>query len=133
MRKYLISLAAVAISLLCVNAYAQSIGDVFSPIAKYIERGDAESLSAWFADNLEISIFSRTTDTSRNQAKQIMKSFFKSYTPRAFEISHKAGRPNMKYALGLLNAGGEMFQVTIFVGIKDAEYKIQQMKIERID
>lgn len=127
------SLAAVAISLLCVNAYAQSTGDVFSPITKYIERGDAESLSAWFADNLEISIFSRTTDTSRNQAKQIMKSFFKSYTPRAFEISHKAGRPNMKYALGLLNAGGEMFQVTIFVGIKDAEYKIQQMKIERID
>lgn len=133
MRKYLISLAAVAISLLCVNAHAQSTGDVFSPITKYIERGDAESLSAWFADNLEISIFSRTTDTSRNQAKQIMKSFFKSYTPRAFEISHKAGRPNMKYALGLLNAGGEMFQVTIFVGIKDAEYKIQQMKIERID
>lgn len=133
MRKYLILLAAVAISLLCVNAYAQSTGDVFSPITKYIERGDAESLSAWFADNLEISIFSRTTDTSRNQAKQIMKSFFKSYTPRAFEISHKAGRPNMKYALGLLNAGGEMFQVTIFVGIKDAEYKIQQMKIERID
>jgi hypothetical protein len=99
----------------------------------YFEKGDAESLSAWFADNLEISIFSRTTDTSRNQAKQIMKSFFKSYTPRSFEISHKAGRPNMKYALGVLTAGGEIFQVTIFVGIKDSEYKIQQMKIERID
>jgi hypothetical protein len=39
----------------------------------------------------------------------------------------------MKYALGILTAGGEMFQVTIFVGIKDSEYKIQQMKIERID
>jgi hypothetical protein len=133
MRKYLVSIVVAAASLFCVNTYAQNTGDVFSPIVKYIERGDAESLSAWFADNLEISIFSRTTDTSRNQAKQIMKSFFKSYTPRAFEISHKAGRPNMKYALGILTAGGEMFQVTIFVGIKEAEYKIQQMKIERID
>jgi hypothetical protein len=26
-----------------------------------------------------------------------------------------------------------MFLVTIFVGYKDAEYKIQQFKIERID
>jgi hypothetical protein len=39
----------------------------------------------------------------------------------------------MKYALGTLTAGGEMFLVTIFVGYKDAEYKIQQLKVERID
>ena len=133
MKKYLISLAVFAATLFGVNASGQAPGDVFAPIAKYLEKGDVESLSAWFADNLEVSIFSRTSDTSRNQAKQIVKSFFKSYTPRTFIISHKAGRPNMKYALGILNAGGEMFQVTIFVGLKDSEYKIQQMKIERID
>ena len=103
------------------------------PISKYLERGDAESLSAWFSDNLEVSIFARTNDASRNQARQIMKSFFKSHTPRSFRISHKAGRPNMKYALGILSAGGEMFQVTIFVGLEDEEYRIQQLKIERID
>ena len=120
--------------LLCAIVFAQDKGyDVFNPISKYIAQGDADKLSAWFSDNLEVTIFAMSNDASRNQARQIMKSFFKSYTPRAFEISHKAGRPNMKYALGLLNAGGEMFQVTIFVGIKEAEYKIQQMKIERID
>jgi outer membrane lipoprotein-sorting protein len=107
--------------------------DVFTPIAKYMALGDAERLSAWFSDNLDVTIFSTSNYSSRSQSRQIMKSFFKSYTPRAFEISHKAGRPNMKYALGILTAGGEMFQVTIFVGIKDSEYKIQQMKIERID
>ena len=133
MKKYFILLAVAAATLFGVSASAQTAGDVFSPIAKYLEKGDVESLSAWFADNLEISIFSRTSDTSRNQAKQIVKSFFKTYSPRTFVISHKAGRPNMKYALGVLTAGGEMFNVTIFVGLKDSEYKIQQMKIERID
>ena len=40
----------------------------------------------------------------------------------------------MKSALGILNAGGEMFLVTIFVKMKDdAEYRIQQLKIERLD
>ena len=133
MKKFMSVLAVAAVSVFSMCASAQTARDVFVPISKYIELGDAESLSAWFSDNLEVSIFSKTNDASRNQAKQIMKSFFKSYTPRSFRVSHKAGRPNMKYALGVLSAGGEVFQVTIFVGLKDSEYKIQQLKIERID
>lgn len=93
--------------------------------------GDAEKLSAWFDDNLEISIISNTSDSSKNQAKQILKSFFESYSPREFNISHTAGRANMKYALGRLNAGGENFEVTIFVSFKKELYRIQQLKIQR--
>ena len=117
----------------CVNVQAQEEErDVFVPIAKYIVHGDAESLSAWFADNLEISVVSPLSNCSKNQAKLVMKSFFENYTPRSFEISHKAGRPNMKYALGVLNAGGENFNITIFVRSKGKDYLIQQLKIERI-
>lgn len=117
-----------------VTVHAQGEGyDVFTPIAKYIAAGDADKLSAWFSDNLEITIFSSTNDSSRNQACQIMKSFFRSYTPRSFEITHMAGRTNMKYALGTLTAGGEIFIVTIFVGFKGSSYNIQHLKIERPD
>lgn len=116
------------------DASAQSKGyEVFTPISKYLGQGDAEKLSAWFSDNLEVTIFSNTNDYSRNQACQLMKSFYKSYTPRSFEIAHKAGRGNMKYALGTLNAGGEHFMVTIFVGYKDSSYRIQHLKIERME
>jgi hypothetical protein len=132
MKKYILALTAMLTFLSSTKGQDVSY-DVFIPISKYIEMGDADKLSAWFSDNLEVTIFSNSNDTSRNQAKQIIKSFFKSYTPRTFKISHKAGRPNMKYALGTLTAGGEMILVTIFVGYKDAEYKIQQFKIERID
>ena len=125
---------AVAAALMSgLNLSAQDNGyDVFNPISKYMAMGDAEKLSAWFSDNLEITIFSDSNDSSRNQARQIMRSFFKTYTPRNFEISHKAGRSNMKYALGTLNAGGEMFLVTIFVSLKENSYKIQQINIERL-
>lgn len=117
-----------------IGVCAQDSGyDVFHPISKYFGRGDAEKLSAWFSDNLEITVFSDSNDSSRNQAKQILKSFFNSYTPRSFEITHKAGRSNMKYALGTLNAGGEVFLVTIFVNYKDSGYKIQHLKIEQVD
>ena len=124
---------ALATVLSCAGISAQDKGyDVFNPIAKYIAAGDADKLSAWFSDNLEVTIFSSSNDSSRSQARQIMRSFFKSYTPRSFDISHKAGRSNMKYALGTLNAGGEMFLVTLFVSLKDNSYKIQQIKIERL-
>ena len=42
-------------------------------------------------------------------------------------------RSNMKYALGTLNAGGEMFTVTIFVNYTDTDYRIQHLKIERMN
>ena len=125
-------LASVAF-MLCLSATAGGDSyDVFVPISKYLSAGDSESLSAWFADNLEISIMSSTNDSSRNQAKQILKSFFASHTPRSFEINHTASRSNSKYALGYLNAGGELFEVTIFVSKDKDRYKIQQLKIDRI-
>lgn len=131
----MIGVIAAAVALFaCAEASAQDNSyDVFNPISKYIATGDAEKLSAWFSDNLEITIFSSTSDYSRNQACQVLKSFFKSYTPRSFEIAHKAGRGNMKYALGTLTAGGEHFLVTIFVGYKGSSYKIQHLKIERME
>lgn len=118
--------------LLCLSADAQDQSyDVFVPITKYISQGNAENLSAWFADNLEITVLSRSSNASKNQAKQILKSFFDDHTPRSFEITHTAGKGNMKYALGTLIAGGERFVITIFVNYDSDSYKIQQLKIDR--
>ena len=119
--------------LFAVTLHAQNAGyDVFNPISKYLTQGDAEKLSAWFDSNLEISILSQASNSSRNQARQIVKSFFEAHTPRSFEISHTAGQDNKKYALGTLNAGGENFLVTIFVNNSKDSYKIQLLKIERV-
>ncbi len=111
------------------TSYAKEY-DVFVPIAKYIREGDAKKLSAWFADNLELSILGKANDCSDKQAQQIMKSFFNTYTPRSFDIKHKAGSSNKKYAIGNLKAGGKVFLVTIFVNFCKDEYQIQHIKIE---
>lgn len=128
-----IAAAIMPAMLLCAQAQAQSErNDVFTPIGKYMVKGDADCLSAWFDDNLEVCVASQESNASRAQAKQILKTFFDAYTPRSFDITHTAERANMKYALGNLNAGGETFTVTIFVSAKSDGYKIQQLKIERL-
>jgi len=129
MIKKLISVILLVLLSLVLSAQDNSYG-VFLPIAKYIEEGDARKLSAWFADNLEISVVYGSGTSSRKQARQILKSFFEKNHPSSFVIEHKASRANMKYALGRLVAGGERFDVTIFVGYKDGDYRIQQLKIE---
>ena len=74
--------AAVVAIFNCADMSAQdSSYDVFNPISKYLACGDAEKLSAWFSDNLEVTIFSNSNDSSRNQARQIMKSFFRFLKP----------------------------------------------------
>ena len=131
----LVKIFAVAPALfmgLGMSSSAQDF-DIFTPIAKYIRIGDADKLSAWFADNLDVEVIARSGDSSRSQARQIMKSFFSAYNPSAFDITHQADKSNMKYALGILNAGGERFVVTIFVNYNKGSFQIQQLKIERVD
>ena len=71
--KRLIILLVAALLLALTALSAQDKGyDVFVPIGKYIAQGDAGSLSAWFADNLEVSIISTTRNCSKTQARQIV-------------------------------------------------------------
>lgn len=132
--KFVLKLTVCFLALsLCVKAGAQSKDcDVFNPIGKYLAKGNVEALSAWFDDNLEVDVLSRSSNASKAQARQIMKTFFDLHTPQNFGITHTTGRSNMKYAIGQLTAGGETFNVTIFVSCKDGTYRIQQIKIERI-
>lgn len=132
--QHLLKIAAILLpTLFCGRLTAQPAGyDVFIPISKYMAQGNADNLSAWFDDNLEIAVISQGSNASKAQARQIVKDFFESHTPRSFEVNHTAGRDNMKYALGTLNAGGENYSVTIFVSNEGKRFKIQQLKIERL-
>ena len=105
--------------------------DVFTPIGKYLQAGDCEKLSAWFADNLELDMLGAVNNCTRNQAKLIMKNFFANYTPKKFTIIHKSGKAPMKYAVGSLNAGGERFRVILYVKTYDEKSYIEQLKVER--
>ena len=124
--------AVLLVLAFCLNTKAQSQGgDVFIPIAKYIQKGDADKLSAWFAKNLEIDIFGNSTECSQTQATQIMKNFFSQYTPKSFVIIHKSGNPPMKYAIGTLKTGSENLRVTLLVRTNPYTPQILRIRIER--
>ncbi len=124
-------LALVPIIFLATNAFGQKNADVFVPIGKYIQMGNSDKLSAWFANNLELDILGSVSSCSKVQATQIMKDFFVKYTPKSFSIVHKSGKAPLTYAIGNLSAGGEVFRVTLFVMTQEKGNQIQQLRIER--
>ena len=114
-----------------VSAQSHSEQDVFVPIAKYIQNGDSDKLSAWFAQNLEVDILGTVNVCSKTQAKQIIKEFFSNYSPKSFNIAYRSGKAPMKYAIGNLSAGGSKFRVTLFVKTQDDGNFIQQIRVEK--
>jgi len=146
MSKYLHTVCVAFALLLCLKANAQAQfmtststrtqpqGEfsVFTSITKYLAAGDEVALSSWFADNLDVTVLSTSRNCSKKQAREILRNFFASNTPRSFQVSHRASEANKKYLIGLLNAGGELFQVTIYATSSGQEtYKIQQLNISR--
>ena len=129
MRKLIFALAALI--MFAGNIYGQKTADVFVPIGKYLQGGNSEKLSAWFANNMELDILGSVSSCSKVQATQIMKDFFVKYTPKSFSIVHKSGKAPLTYASGTLSAGGEMFRVTLFVMTQENGNQIQQLRIER--
>ena len=133
--KTLLLVLLLSVPLVCLQSAPHlpqhSGGDVFIPIAKYIQKGDADRLSAWFARNLEIEIFGKQTECSHVQAKQIMKNFFAQYSPKSFSIIHKSGNPPMKYAIGTLSTGSENLRIVLLVRTHPDSPQILRIRIER--
>lgn len=131
MKKILLVLFLSLFTINAANAQGNGQQDAFTPISKYMQSGDYEKLSAWFADNLELDILGSINDCTRNQAKMIMKNFFSKYTPKKFNIIHKSGKAPMKYAVGTLTAGGETFRVILYVKTSDEGSYLEQLKVEQ--
>lgn len=130
MKKFLLS-AIIGLFTLTAATAQNGVNDVFTPISRYLQAGDCEKLSAWFADNLELDILGAVSNCSRNQGKLIVKDFFTDYTPKQFSIVHKGIKAPMNYAVGLLDAGGERFRVIIYVKTTGQYSCIEQLKVER--
>lgn len=105
--------------------------DLFSPVGKYLESGDCDKLSSWFADNLELEIQDESINCSRNQARLVLKEFFKQNPPSNFVILHKSTKDSLRYAIGQLIAGGESYNVVIYIKSSEGKNYIEHIGIKR--
>lgn len=111
----------------------EEVPDVFDVFAESVTNGNARELEPIMENSLEIDLIDEILECSKVQAVHIMEMFFMKNTPQSFTILHRSGRNPMKYAIGEMSTGDEIFRITVFVGTSGSRDRIQQLRIEKVE
>lgn len=109
--------------------------EVAEQIKLSFKKGDASQLSDHFDQNLELVIDSERVDFQKvrqEQAKLILKTFFKKYPPKDFKYGFQGTASKVRYCTATYqSAMGGKFQVYILMRITDKDYLINTLHFKK--
>lgn len=130
MKRFLMILALIPA--LSIGLFAQN--QAADDIANLLKTGNASGLSAYFMNNVDLTILNNDDVYSKNQATQMTKRFFDENAPKSFTIKHEGkSKLDDHYRIGTLATSNGEFRVTYFLKNNDGTYLIKQLRIESND
>lgn len=114
------------------SATTQQTNDLPDTIRTAIEEGNAKDLAAHFNVSLKLVIKEKEGVYSKNQAEQILKSFFETNVPRKFTIKHSGENKEkgIGFAVGSLETAQGPFRITLLLQKQGESLSIHQLRIE---
>lgn len=102
-------------------------------ISTALGSGDVETLSKYFADNVEISVNEREQNYPKARAAEAMRTFFSSNRPVAFSQKHKGtSRGNGdQYCIGNFEASTGTYRVYLYLKISGSNAYLQEIKFDK--
>ncbi len=102
-----------------------------SSISKAIGSGDANALSQYFDDKVEVSILDDENVFDRSAAKQALEQFFNKNKPKSYNQVHDGTSKGAgsKYTIGNLKAGNKVFRVYVYMKVSGSNHMIQEISI----
>lgn len=126
MKRFIFSLMVVLLSsaLLGGRIWAQN---TWGGIKSGLQNGNADNLSQYFDNSLEINILDDEDTFSKSEAKNKVARFFETHSAKSFVIKHEGVAPNgAKYVIGTLSTGQGNFRT--YMVIRNG--LIQELSIE---
>lgn len=104
--------------------------DIFEDIGSSIRSGDANSISKFFGNSVDLTIINQEEMYSKAQAEQMLKDFFSKNTPVSFAIIHKGvSKEGSKYAIGTLTTSqGTTYRTYFYIKQSGNNYYIQELR-----
>jgi hypothetical protein len=109
---------------------SQKVPEAFT---KAVVRGDAELVSTYFHDRLQINILDQEFMCSKTHGKEILRDFFSKNKPVAFKIIHEGGKTESNWSIGSLSTSTGNYRVNIFFRKLDEKNLIHLLRIEKDD
>lgn len=108
--------------------------DLSENIAVAIRSGNANSVSAYFADKVDMKVLDQENIYSKAQAESILKDFFAKHPVKAFTVVHKsAERNDSQFAIGKLTTANGTYRVHFLMKKSGGSASVHQFRIETSD
>jgi hypothetical protein len=108
----------------------------FKPIAglddviNALKTGNAQELSKYIDDNVEISLPDKSDNYSRAQALMVLKDFFNNNSVTGFEVQFKGENGSGQYCIGNLKTRSGVYRTTVFMKVKDNKQVIKEIRFK---
>lgn len=129
MKKTLLILLAISAILITSFRPIYSIEEVVSAM----KSGNANQLSKYFDDRVDISLPSKSDNYSKTQAEMILKDFFSSNEVRNFQVKHKGENNGAQFCIGLLQTRNGNFRTKLYMKQKGERQVLQEIGFQLAD
>jgi hypothetical protein len=108
----------------------------FKPIAgldeviNALKTGNAQELSKYIDDNIEISLPDKSDNYSRAQAVMVLKDFFNNNGVTGFDVQFKGENGSGQYCIGNLKTKSGVYRTTVFMKTKEGKQVIKEIRFK---
>lgn len=100
-------------------------------ISAALKKGDAFKISAFFKEQVDITVLDESDLLTKLEAEKLLFDFFHSNNPSDFTILHQGkSRTGQEYIIGTLQTNKGNFRISIYVNKSGSSEFIQQFIIE---
>jgi hypothetical protein len=112
------------------------LASAFKPISglddviNALKNGNAQELSKYIDDNIEISLPDKSDSYSRAQAVMVLKDFFSNNGVTGFEIQFKGENGGSQFCVGKLITKSGNYRTTVFMKTKDGKQLVKEIRFQ---
>ena len=118
------------ILLLSVSGWIFAQNNVSPAITNAMSKGDANAVSSFFNENVEMVVGTVNDVFSKRQASGILNDFFRRNQVASFQVIHRGSKEHSAFIIASMRAGNSNYRVYILVRIVNNQQLIQQLRIE---
>jgi|GEM_PF-244270 hypothetical protein len=119
------------IGILLVFAETRLFAQIPDDVVTSFKTGNANTLSEYFNQNIEMVVLEHDDVYSKAQAQQIVSNFFSQNKVQEFSIIHQGGKEEARYAIGNLITNNGTFRVYFLLKNAGNKAYIHQLRIEK--
>lgn len=115
-----------------MQAFSQGGGSI-DDVVNALKKGDANELSKYMNDNVDITLPSKSDSYSKAQAQMIIRDFFSGNSVTGFDLKHKGDSPGGNYCIGTLQTKNGNFRSQVFMKNKNGANVVKEIRFQTIE